>query len=127
MVEENNKTKYPWASNLSKLERAIIEVTDSGKDVKGKALEKAIEKVYRRLGGHVKGEPAFGFSPRGDAGVAEQLAAAKEEGRKEALAEAGIEDPKANDDEEEEKEEEEKEEEESEEGSDDEEENKDKD
>lgn len=82
------QSKYKWASNPSKEERAIKEIVASGAKFKDeKEKEEAVKTVYKRMMGHIVGEPASGAVAKGGEDINKLLADAKEEGRKEAEAE----------------------------------------
>jgi len=87
----SNENEYGWAENPAKLERAVKEVNNTGKKFeKESEKEEAVKAVYVRLLGKVKGEHPFGYVKPHNPDLEAQLAAAKEEGRKEAMAEQKV-------------------------------------
>jgi len=81
MSTESNRelqSKYPWADNTSKLERAVSEVLNSGQ----KESNESVKAVYVRLLGKVVGEGEVETGRLEDLSFAELKKLAKEKGVK---------------------------------------------
>lgn len=81
MSEEKKELDFSWASNPTKLKRAIAEVEEAGKEV----TEAGVKKVYKRMLGHIKGDLARGAAPEA-ADMNNQLKTAYNKGFEEGVA-----------------------------------------